>query len=74
MSPPVEPPLWFLRSLKDRDTHRGVYSTATRSVHALCGIEFVPRPLPSGGPALPNGPLNRDQVCPACRSARAVPR
>jgi hypothetical protein len=44
---------WFLRSLADRDTHCGDYSIVTRSVHAVCGIEFVPTELPLGGPALP---------------------
>jgi hypothetical protein len=39
---------WYLRSLADADTHRGSYSTVTRSVHALCGVEFVPRELPWG--------------------------
>jgi hypothetical protein len=46
-------PLWFLRSLADGDTHRGSYSTVTRSVHADCGVAFVPRVLPLGGPARP---------------------
>lgn len=35
-----------------------------RSVHALCGIEFVPLQLPLGGPVLPGSPLDPDQVCP----------
>jgi hypothetical protein len=63
-------PRWFLRSLADRDTHRGSYSTVTRSVHADCGAEFVPRALPLGGPALPSSPLDPDQVCPECYRAR----
>jgi hypothetical protein len=29
-------------SMSDGDTHRGIYSPATRSVHARCGIEFQP--------------------------------
>jgi hypothetical protein len=33
---------WFVRSMGDADTHRGVYSPATRSVHAMYGIEFQP--------------------------------
>jgi hypothetical protein len=62
---------WYLRSLADRDTHRGNYSIVTRSVHALCGIEFVPRVLLLGGPALPGSPLDPEQVCPVCaRGAR----
>jgi hypothetical protein len=63
-------PLWFLRSLADADTHRGSYSTVTRSVHSDCGVEFVPRALPLGGPALPGRPLDPAQVCPQCYRAR----
>jgi hypothetical protein len=36
---------WFLRSLADAGTHRGHYSIVIRSVHAVCGIEFVPKEL-----------------------------
>jgi hypothetical protein len=39
---------WYLRSMADADTHRGHYSIVTRSVHALCGIEFIPKELPLG--------------------------
>lgn len=63
---------WFLRSLADADTHRGSYSIVTRSVHALCGVEFVPRKLPLGGPALPGSPLDPRQICPACRGTKAT--
>lgn len=63
-------PRWFLRSLGDADTHRGSYSLVTRSVHADCGVEFVPRARPLGGPALPGNPLDPDQVCPYCYRAR----
>jgi hypothetical protein len=42
-----------MRPLADRDTHRVNYSIVTRSMHAICGIEFVPMQLPLGGPALP---------------------
>lgn len=42
--------LWYPRSLADRDTHHGEYSATTRSVHARCGIEFVPLKLADGGP------------------------
>ncbi len=60
-----------LRSLTDIDTHRGDYSILTRSVHTLCGIEFVPEELPLDGPALPESPLDPEQVCPDCqRGAR----
>jgi hypothetical protein len=43
------PVSWYLHSIADADTHRGSYSTVTRSVHAVC--EFGPRALPLGGPA-----------------------
>jgi hypothetical protein len=72
---PVRSPLWFVRSLADRDTHKGTYSTVTRSVHAVCGIEFVPRPLPvSSSPALPAGPQDPDQICQQCRSKAGATR
>lgn len=59
---------WFLRSMADADTHRGAYSLATRSVHAVCGIEFIPRRLGLDGEriSLPGHPPDADQVCPAC--------
>lgn len=59
--------MWYLRSYSDRDTHHGHYSTVSRSVHAVCGIEFVPRSLPYNRIALPSNPLDPDQVCPQCR-------
>jgi hypothetical protein len=58
---------WYLRSMGDRDTHRGRYSTATRSVHAACGAEFVPITLADGGLVLPGSPPDPAQVCPECR-------
>jgi hypothetical protein len=61
---------WYLRSLADADTHLGSYSPVTRSVHALCGVEFVPRELLLGGPALPSNPLDPAQVCPQCCSVK----
>jgi hypothetical protein len=67
--------LWFLRSLRDQDTHRGRYSIATRSVFTECGLEFQPLRLPFGRLALPGNPPDPDQVCPRCgprkRSGRA---
>jgi hypothetical protein len=59
---------WFLRSMGDRDTHRGVYSPATRSVHALCGLEFQPLKRTTGAPiVLTPVPPDPEQVCPTCR-------
>lgn len=63
---------WFVRSMGDADTHRGVYSPATRSVHAMCGIEFQPVPVswpPKLGP-LPGNPPDPQQVCPQCHNGR----
>ena len=40
------PVSWYLRSIGDRDTHRGQWSGVTRSVHSLCGLEFAPVALP----------------------------
>ena len=62
---------WYLRSLADADIHRGDYSIVTRSVHAVCGVEFAPKQLPLGDPALPGSPLDPTQVCLDCqRGAR----
>jgi hypothetical protein len=33
---------WYLRGTGDHDTHYGTWSGVTRTVHALCGIEFPP--------------------------------
>ncbi|MGH3669834.1 MAG: hypothetical protein ACRDSH_04260 [Pseudonocardiaceae bacterium] len=58
---------WYVRSLADRDTHRGHHSMVTRSVHAVCGVEFVPlRALLNRGPELPGRPPDPAQVCPDC--------
>ncbi|HZS22223.1 MAG TPA: hypothetical protein VFA63_14730 [Pseudonocardiaceae bacterium] len=67
---------WFVRSMGDADTHRGVYSPATRSVHAMCGIEFQPVPVgwpPKLGP-LPGSPPDPQQVTPVPQRARTEPR
>lgn len=63
---------WHQRSMADRDTHRGRYSPVTRSVHAVCGVEFVPRPIGLHGDriALPGEPPEPDQICPTCASRR----
>lgn len=63
-------PVWFLRSMRDADTHRGGYSTVTGWVRADCGVEFVPLQLPWGrGVALPGSPQDLDQACSRCRAA-----
>jgi hypothetical protein len=64
-------PVWFLRSMTDRDTHRGVYSPATRSVHATCGIEFIP--YGSGWPLTEsNYPGTRPTLTRSARTASAA--
>jgi hypothetical protein len=59
-----------LRSMADQDTHRGSYSPVTPSVHAACGVEFVPRRLGLRGDrlALPGWPSDPEQICPDCRN------
>jgi hypothetical protein len=52
----------------DRDTHRGVYSPATRSVHARCGLKFMPLRLTTGGPIVLAILPDPCQICPACRA------
>jgi hypothetical protein len=55
--------------MADQDTHQGELQ-ADGIVVAQCGIQFVPRPLPLGGVALPGHPYDRDQICPECHPAR----
>lgn len=51
----------------DADTHRGVYSPATRSVHARCGVEFEPLTRTNGTPIVfTASPPDPEQVCPQC--------
>jgi hypothetical protein len=64
---------WYLRSMSDNDTHYGSWSGVSRSVHALCGVEFQPVRLPYGGTFLPGMPPDPDQICPACRSKARGP-
>ncbi|MGH3672796.1 MAG: hypothetical protein ACRDSH_19565 [Pseudonocardiaceae bacterium] len=58
---------WYLRSVGDRDTHRGTMVT-NGTVTATCGAVFPPRPLALGGFALRGDPPDPTQVCPVCRS------
>jgi hypothetical protein len=59
---------WYVRSMSDNDTHCGWYCTTTRSVHAVCGAEFVPLPVGWRGDqlALTGQPPDPDQICPTC--------
>ncbi len=60
---------WYLRSLADRDTHRGELNP-DGTVAAQCGIRFAPRRLVLGGVALPGHPQDRDQICPECHQVK----
>lgn len=60
---------WYLRSLCDRDTHRGQLRH-DGTVVALCGVTFRPRLLPAGTVALPGQPPTRPR---SARSATARP-
>jgi hypothetical protein len=54
--------------MDDRDTHKGIYSITTRSVHALCGAEFEPLRRTTGAPiVLTPSPPDPEQICPQCR-------
>ncbi|MGH3821782.1 MAG: hypothetical protein ACRDRA_02890 [Pseudonocardiaceae bacterium] len=56
----------------DRDTHRGTYSIATRSVHAACGAEFEPLKRTNGAPiVLTPAPPDPDQDCRDCQGGGA---
>jgi hypothetical protein len=59
---------WYLRSMGDRDTHRGTYSIVTRSVHAVCGAKFQPLKTTTGAPiVLTPLPPDPEQICLTCR-------
>jgi hypothetical protein len=63
---------WYVRSMGDNDTHRGRYCTTTSSVHALCGMEFMPLPIGWRGQrlALSGQPPDPEQICSDCSSAK----
>lgn len=64
---------WYLRSMGDRDTHRGTYSITAGIVAADCGLGFVPLTQTNSAPIVLNGdPPDPDQVCPECQQARPV--
>ena len=56
---------WFLRSIKDHDTHRGVLSRG--SVIATCGLRFEPVRITFGRVALSGLPHDPRQICPTCQ-------
>lgn len=60
---------WYVQSLADGGTHKGVYIPTRSSVRALCGAEFAPLPVgmpPRLGP-LSGAPPDVNQICPQCR-------
>lgn len=68
---------WYLRSLRDQDTHRGELR-GDGTVLAVCGATFRPRPtltvvgpppgtLANGPLALKGSPSDPDQTCPQCK-------
>ena len=64
---------WYLRSIGDRDTHRGELQP-NGIVRSACGVSFQPRTLPYGRLALPGPPQDPDQICPQCRDGRPADR
>ena len=58
---------WYLRSLGDRDTHRGKLAHPDGTITAACGIRFRPPELLRGTTALRGHPPDPDQICPACQ-------
>ncbi len=65
------PVSWYLRSMDDRDTHRGELQ-ADGTVLARCGVRFAPLRTALGGVALPGHPYDRDQICLQCYPAKAA--
>lgn len=61
---------WYLRSMSDKDTHRGVPSRD--SVLAECGIRFQPLRVAFARTALSSRPHDPGQVCPTCEEAEIV--
>lgn len=59
---------WYLRSLCDRDPHRGELRH-DGTVVALCGVTFRPRLQPAGTVALPGQPPDPAQIYPQCYRA-----
>lgn len=57
---------WYLRSIGDRDTHRGELLYPDSTVTVACGIRFRPHPLVHGATALQGEPPYPDQICPVC--------
>ncbi len=57
---------WYVRSTNERDTHDAGGVHRDGSVVAVCGLRF--RPLLTRGVKALSGPLDPEQVCPACRA------
>jgi hypothetical protein len=63
---------WYLRSIGDRDTHRGTLLHPDGTVTAACGIRFRPRELVRGATALRGEPADSEQICPGCHRGGSV--
>jgi hypothetical protein len=67
----MESASWFVRSMKDHDTHRAPNLVLPGGeVLARCGARFTPKLLGAAGNRIsfPADPPDPDQVCPKCRS------
>lgn len=60
---------WYLRSMGDRDTHRGDLN-GDSTITAECGLKFRPIGLPGNRVSLSGFPPDPEQVCPKCRTVR----
>lgn len=56
---------WYLRSTRDRDTHRGLLSRGM--VDAACWIRFAPLPVAFGRTALSGNHTTRTRSAPRAR-------
>jgi hypothetical protein len=65
-----QPTRWFLRSMGDRDTHRGEQRT-DGTVVAACDVVFEPRSLRIALPGA-GDPPDPDQICPQCYRAKTT--
>jgi hypothetical protein len=65
---------WYLRSLADADTHRGSYSTVTRSVHAHVRHRVRTPPAAAGQPGAARQPAGPRPGLPQCCAARVPSR
>ncbi|MDQ3761560.1 MAG: hypothetical protein M3460_07615 [Actinomycetota bacterium] len=62
------PASWYLRSMRDADTHCGQVQ-ADGTVAAVCGARFAPKPLAYGRRSFPGYPPDPAQACLDCAQA-----